>query len=135
MGVVHEPKLYRCAIGFGGYYDLKRLIEDRDFGFEDREYFQRALGRDLETLHVRSPVHNAASIEVPVLLVHGEKDFSARFEHAARMHSELQRLGKPVELLAVKDESHEIYDPQTRRDVYQRILDFLKTHLQARAEP
>jgi dipeptidyl aminopeptidase/acylaminoacyl peptidase len=80
-------------------------------------------------------VHNAASIEAPVLLVHGEQDFSVSFEHAARMHSERRRLGKPVELLAVKNESHEIYDPQARRDAYQRILDFLKTHLQTDGGP
>jgi hypothetical protein len=35
-------------------------------------------------------------------LWYDKQDFSASFEHAVRMHSALQRLGKPVELLALK---------------------------------
>jgi len=135
MGVIREPRLYRCAVGLGGYYDLELLLEERDFSFDERQYFQRILGRDAKTLRARSPLHNATGIEAPVLLVHGEQDLTASIQHAQRMHSELRRLAKQVEFLAVRNESHDIYRSEARREVYQRILDFLSAQLGPGAPP
>src|ERR1044071_1059625 len=37
-GVVREPKLYRCAIGLGGYYDLGLLVEQLDASLDEIPY-------------------------------------------------------------------------------------------------
>ena len=129
-GAIREPKLYRCAIGLGGYYDLDLLAQESDFSFDERRFVKQVLGDDRTVLQARSPVYNAQRIEAPVLLIHGEQDFVAGYEHARRMRSALQRSGKSFDLLTLEDESHDVYDERTRRDVYERIVRFLAKHLQ-----
>jgi dipeptidyl aminopeptidase/acylaminoacyl peptidase len=128
-GVVRETKLYRCAIGVGGYYDLELLAADSDLSFAERRFVQQGLGSDPEVLRARSPVHNAQRIEVPVLMIHGDQDSVAGYEHAQKMRLALRKHGKPVDLMTLKGENHDLYDEQTRRQVYERVVGFLATQL------
>lgn len=131
MGVIREPKLYRCAIGYAGVYDLELMLSSADIptSRSGRDYLQLALGNDREDLHVRSPVYNASKIEVPVLLIHGKADWRADFEQATRMKTALEKNNKQYEWMALRGEGHGVYDEETRRDVYEHILDFLDRNL------
>jgi len=134
MGVVREPDLYRCAIGYAGVYDLELMLESGDLPDSDRgrAYLERTLGSDVAKLRTQSPVYNAQSIKVPVLLIHGKEDGRADFEHAKRLRAALERNHKQFEFLALGGEGHGIYDEATRREVYERILQFLAANLSAR---
>jgi dipeptidyl aminopeptidase/acylaminoacyl peptidase len=131
MGVAREPDLYRCAIGYAGVYDLQLMFESGDipdsrFGIE---YLQRVLGNDIAALHVHSPVYNAQSIKAPVLLIHGKVDWRADYEQAQRMRAALEKNHKKFEWLAYGREGHGVYDESTRREVYERMLQFLDANL------
>jgi len=80
-------------------------------------------------------VNRVQSIEAPVLLVHGKEDSRADFAQAKRMRAALEGAGKPVEWVALSDEGHGVYDEDTRRDVYERILVFLERNLAPAATP
>jgi len=132
MGVAREPDLYRCAIGYAGVYDLPLMFESGDtpesrFG---RDYLERVLGDDVGKLRERSPVYMAQNIKAPVLLIHGKDDTRADYEHAKRMRAALEQHQKKVEWLALGGEGHGVYDEDSRRDVYERILQFLDANLQ-----
>ena len=132
MGAAREPDLYQCAIGYAGVYDLPLLFESGDtpesrFG---RDYLERVLGNDVAKLRERSPVYMAQNIKAPVLLIHGKDDTRADYEHAKRMRAALEEHHKKVEWLALGGEGHGVYDENTRRDVYERILQFLDANLQ-----
>jgi dienelactone hydrolase len=131
MGAAKEPKLYRCAIGLAGVYDLELMMSSADVprSRSGRAYLADVLGTDVEQLHARSPVYNAKAIEIPVMLVHGEADPRADFEHATRMKAALDKYGKTVEWLALAGEGHGIYDEESRRMVYERVLAFLDRNL------
>jgi len=131
MGVAREPDLYRCAIGYAGVYDLPLMFDSGDtpdsrFG---RDYLDRVLGNDMKQLRARSPVYMAENIKAPVLLIHGKDDTRADYAHAKRMRDALEQHQKKVEWLALGGEGHGIYDEDSRRDVYERILQFLDTNL------
>ena len=131
MGAAREPKLYRCAIGSLGVYDLELMFESGDIP-DSRAgvaYLSKVLGEDRADLRARSPVHLADQIEIPVLLIHGKEDWRADYKHAKRMHQALERNGKQVEWVALSREGHGVYDEETRREVYERILTFLDSHL------
>ena len=134
MGVAREPDLYRCAIGLSGIYDLELMLSSADIpdSKSGRAYLDRVLGNDLADLHARSPVYNAERIKVPVLLIHGKQDWRADYDQLKRMKSALEKYQKPVESLAISREGHYIYDEETRREVYERILAFLDKNLRAR---
>ncbi len=90
------------------------------------------LGTDVAKLRAQSPVYNAQNIKVPVLLIHGKADGRADYEQAQRMKAALEKNQKKVEWLALGREGHGAYDEDTRREVYERILQFLDANLSAR---
>jgi dipeptidyl aminopeptidase/acylaminoacyl peptidase len=131
MGAAREPDLYRCAIGYAGVYDLQLIRESGDASDSsfDRSYWDRVLGSDVAKLRAQSPVYNAQSIKAPVLLIHGKADETADYEHAKRMRAALEQNQKKFEWLALGAEGHGIYDEESRREVYERILQFLDANL------
>ena len=131
MGTVREPQLYRCAIANAGVYDLELMFKagDTQRWRVGQALLDRFLGNDAELLKQRSPVHNAGKIEVPVLLIHGKDDERADYEHAKRMKKALEDADKPFEWVVLSREGHGLFDQETRKEVYERILDFLGTHL------
>lgn len=131
MGVVREPKLYRCAVGYAGVYDLELELKSGDIprSRAGGAYLEKVIGSDPDELKARSPVDNARRIEVPVLLIHGKVDWRADFAQAKRMKAALEAAGKQFEWIALSREGHGIFDEETRRDVYERLLQFLDRNL------
>jgi dipeptidyl aminopeptidase/acylaminoacyl peptidase len=131
MGAAREPKLYRCAIGYVGVYDLELMFKSGDIpdSRSGLAYLRKVLGEDSADLRARSPVNLADRIEVPVLLIHGKEDWRADYKQAKRMRSALESKTKPFEWMALSREGHGVYDEETRREVYERILAFLDKHL------
>lgn len=60
----------------------------------------------VKMLHDASPINHVDSIQVPVLLVHGDADTSADLEESQRLQQKLAALHKPVELLVVPGGVH-----------------------------
>lgn len=76
----------------------------------------------------RSPIHRAADIDVPVLLMHGDKDENVPVEQSLRMADALRAAGKTVEILLLSGASH--YFTERERDIArQRLFTFLRAHL------
>lgn len=105
MGVIKEPKLYACAAAFAPVTDLNRLVGDlHNFAFKDVNIPRiKGAGQDLD---VTSPVENADKIEVPILLMHGRKDFTVPVEHSEEMERALKRAKKPVEAVYLEKADH-----------------------------
>lgn len=131
MGAVREPTLYRCAIGEAGIYDLELLYSKGDPHKikSVRDYLDAALGADKAQLRTRSPVYNAQTIEIPILLIHGKEEWRADVEHAKRMQAALEKNKKSFESIALSREGQVMYDEDSRRVVYERVLAFLDKHL------
>ncbi len=129
MGVVRDRDLYRCAIGYGAQYDLTADLDLRELSRADRLRMNRVLGTDVGKLRALSLIANAASIEAPVLLIHGGKDWNVDYHQAERMKRALDRKRKEAELMRLPREGPTAYDENTRREVYERILQFLDANL------
>lgn len=131
MGVVLEPGLYQCAIGYSGVYDLQimRSQGDTTESRSGRTYLNDVLSDDQTWLNERSPSRRATSIKVPVLLIHGGKDERTPPTHAEAMRKALIASGNPPEWLYVESEGHGFYDTENKIRAYQQILDFLNKHI------
>ena len=84
---VKEPQLYRCAVAIAGVSDLSQLARDDDRFYGGREAAQESTGDNKAQLHAQSPVLHADRIKVPVLLVHGEEDYTVQVD-AERGHGQ-----------------------------------------------
>lgn len=72
-----------------------------------------------------SPLRHAASIKVPVLLVHGDKDINVSFEHSVRMASALTAAGAKVEFLQYKGLDHQLDDSNARTEMLTKMGELL----------
>ena len=111
MSVIRAPKLFKCAIGYAGIYDLAMMYKKGDihthaFG---RNYLTSVIGKDDAALAANSPDQLAAQIDVPVLLIHGEADQRAPFAQAKAMRAALDAAHKPYEWMARPGEGHGFY--------------------------
>ncbi len=132
-GVIREPELYRCAIGYAGIYDLELMGQTSDLSQSKltKSYLKMVHGTDKSILRAWSPVYTADSIQVPVFLIHGKEDWRADFEQATRMKAALEENNKVFEWMAIRGEGHGVHDEETRKEVYERIIAFIDKYLKA----
>jgi dipeptidyl aminopeptidase/acylaminoacyl peptidase len=135
-GVTLDPGVYRCAVSLAGVSDLRLLYADEVGGVnyeEDlgRRYWNRYLGTSGPSdpkLDDLSPVRHVAAVSAPVLLIHGRDDTVVLFKQSQVMASALRSAGKPVEFVELKGEDHWLSRTETRMQMLQATVSFLKVN-------
>ena len=133
MVTVRAPKLFRCAAGEAGLYDLEAFARDSDaadskFG---RSYFARVLGDDKAEWRANSPLQLADRIKVPVFLAHGEIDERTPYAQAVAMKQALEQVGNAPEWMSVPGEGHGFYNDANGAAFYTKLEAFLAQHIGA----
>jgi dipeptidyl aminopeptidase/acylaminoacyl peptidase len=131
MLAAREPALFKCAVGYGGIYDLN-LLYKADGVRSDKSLFNtivRHVGQDKDELNRFSPVALAASITAPVLLVHGGKDETAPPAHAEAMRAALVKVNRAPEWLYAPAEGHGFYNTDNVTMFYEKLEAFLARHI------
>lgn len=133
MGVIKEPALYACAAAFAPVTDVAMFQHRiREFAFKDINLPRVADSKqDIDAI---SPTENADKIRVPVLLVHGDKDFNVPVEHSEEMERALKRAGKPVEAIYLKGADH-FFSQGSDRTAWLQALEKLLATSFNKAEP
>ncbi|MCL1134906.1 alpha/beta hydrolase family protein [Shewanella hafniensis] len=132
MGVVKEPELYKCAIGYVGVYDLPLMFNKGNVAERlgwGKRYMEQAFGGSEETMKKHSPAYNASKIKAGVFIVHGGRDEQAHYENAHVMRDALVKTGNEPKWLWKKTEGHGFYNEENRKELYTEMLDFLKKYL------
>ncbi|HXP26185.1 MAG TPA: prolyl oligopeptidase family serine peptidase, partial [Steroidobacteraceae bacterium] len=75
-----------------------------------------------------SPIEHVAAVTVPILLIHGRDDTVVPYEQSDVMLSALKRAGKPVTLVTMKHEDHWLSRSETRLQMLQATVDFLRAN-------
>jgi len=116
MSSIIEPKLFKCAIGFAGVYDLNLMYKTGDLWerASGLVYLHDVLGQNKTKLREQSPTHNAEKIEANILLIHGKKDRRVPIEHAFGLMKQLDKHNKKYEWLKLENEGHGYADPKNR---------------------
>jgi dipeptidyl aminopeptidase/acylaminoacyl peptidase len=128
-GVEKEPRLYRCAVSIAGVSDLSQMALDDERFYGGKASAGDAMGTDPASLRAQSPLAHAAEIRVPVLLVHGEDDYTVLVGHSKAMDRELSRHGIPHELLLIRHGGHSLERPEMRLTLYRKVTEFLRANL------
>lgn len=145
MGVVKEPDLYQCGVGYVGVYDLMWFREgdgsdfSRRTGRNARQNFERfmstAVGESAEALRPVSPLHHVEKIKADLFIVHGASDVRVPVGHAYRLRDALDRIGKDYEWMIKEKEGHGFYDVDNRVELYTAMLEFFNRHIGPGADP
>lgn len=117
-GATRNPERYRCAASFAGVTDFNRQLR-YDQGFFDRKgarsWKARVRGDKGFDLATVSPMQQAARLQIPVLLGHGDADTNVPYTQSTSYAAALARLNKRYEFVTFKDEGHGF----TRPDDYE----------------
>jgi dipeptidyl aminopeptidase/acylaminoacyl peptidase len=128
---VREPAMFKCSVGYAGRYDMAtRYDEERIKGEKQAtNYLIKTMGNDPAMMAAQSPARQADKIKLPVLLIHGNTDKSTALGQAELMRDALTKAGRPPEWVLVKDEGHGFYDREHRKELYQKLEQFLGKHI------
>ena len=129
MGAVKHPETYRCAISIAGVSDLEMVYWDAR-KYTNKEIERKQFGHDQKQLHQASPVNFAEDIDIPILLIHGDKDRVVAVKHSRNMADELEDEDKHVRYLELEGGDHHLSAEQHRLKTLQEIESFLAEQLQ-----
>jgi acetyl esterase/lipase len=132
-GVTLDPGVYRCAVSVAGISDLRRFrswVGENQLGRSQR-YWDRFIGtsdKNDPALLAISPIEHVGAVTAPVLLIHGRDDTVVPFEQSDVMLSALKHAGKSVELVTMKHEDHWLSHSETRLQMLEASVAFLKAN-------
>jgi dipeptidyl aminopeptidase/acylaminoacyl peptidase len=131
-GVTLDPGVYRCAVSVAGVSDLKRMLQDvNSFADLERRYWNRFMGVTGPSdplLQQLSPIKHVDAINVPVLLIHGTDDSVVRPEQSTLMFDAMKHAKKDVQMVTLKKEDHWLSHSETRLQMLQSSVAFLRAH-------
>ena len=86
--------------------------------------------KDKSMLIKNSPIFNIEKIKTPLMIVNGKKDTSIPINEVDEFVKKLKLKGNIVEYLRYENDGHVmIYNNDIKRDVFEKILDFLEKHV------
>jgi pimeloyl-ACP methyl ester carboxylesterase len=135
-GATLDQDVYNCAVSLAGISDLVKFYKfirsetgSRD-SVSDR-YLDRFLGVSgindplLEEL---SPCNYASDVKIPIMLIHGKDDTVVPYIQSKIMAKALKRAKKNYELVKLKDEDHWLSRSETRLEMLESMVSFLKKY-------
>jgi dipeptidyl aminopeptidase/acylaminoacyl peptidase len=135
IGVEKEPQLYRCAVSIAGVSDLTQMAQDDQRFYGGRESAGDSMGTDPAELRAESPLEHADRIRVPVLLIHGEDDYTVLVGQSKAMAAALERQGVRHRLVLIRHGDHSLLRPEMRLTLYREVSAFLDANLAPRTPP
>ena len=131
-GVIKEPDLYKCSIGYVGVYDMPLFFkgDGSDASRSDtiEQYITSHVGEGDEYMRSISPVHHVQKIKADLLIVHGSKDVRVPIIHANNLRKALDAIGKPYEWM-VKDDGHGFFKVDNRVALHEKLIEFLEKNI------
>lgn len=130
MGVIKEPDLYKCAVGYAGSYDLLQRREELSGESKRLDNWSAGwIGDDETHLAATSPNRLADRIKAPIFLAAGGEDQTVPIEHSKKMEKALRAANVPVETLYYPTEGHGFYRPEHQAEFYTKLLAFLSRNI------
>jgi len=119
-----DPSLYKAIVAIAPVTDLQLFKEEFNF-FSNSDFVRYEIGNGTNVTE-GSPLRRAASIQAPVLLVHGTMDANVRYEQSAKMDAALRNAGKQSELLTFDGLDHQLEDSDARTQMLTKIGELLE---------
>ncbi len=133
MAAVKQQQTFRCAASIAGVMDLE-LILSRARQFTNNEVVKKQFGTDSDKLEDNSPINFAEQINIPIMLIHGNKDRVVDVEHSRDMFDELLDYDKKVEYIELENGNHHLEIQSNRVKTMQSLERFLATHLNSASD-
>lgn len=128
LSAVRNNDLYRCSASIAGVSDLKDLLREARY-YYSKAFIREQIGTDKEKLRQDSPVEHAAKIQMPVFLIHGDRDVQVDVDHSRQMVSALKKAGKQHQAIFLEDATHQLRRQSDRVTLLTELEKFLAQNL------
>ncbi|HEX8963208.1 MAG TPA: S9 family peptidase [Rhodocyclaceae bacterium] len=134
-----SPRTFACGVDLFGVSDLVSLLENfPPYWQYGLPMWQRFVGNpsvpeERRRLMDASPLWKAASVERPLLIIHGTGDVRSGIEQSERMVEALRAAGKPVEYVKIAGMGHGSWHWPHNLRTYRKTEDFLARCLGGRS--
>ena len=120
----HTGKRFRCIVTHASLWDLNTMGSTTD-----NTVWEEAMAPQQADQY--SPHRFVSDIEVPVLVIHGDKDYRVPISQGLQLWSDLQRhtAVEGHKFLYFPDENHWILKPANSRTWYETVLAFVDEHV------
>ncbi|SEM22718.1 Dipeptidyl aminopeptidase/acylaminoacyl peptidase [Pseudoxanthomonas sp. GM95] len=126
---VTQSKRFKAAIVGAGVIDIGAMALTTDVPTYLPGYFGDPVTNRAE-YDAHSPIRYVDKVSTPVLILHGEVDARVPLSQGQMFYRALKFHGTPVEMVTYPRGPHWFTEQAAGRDVQQRVLDWLQTHLQ-----
>ena len=128
MAAVKQQDVFRCAGSFAGISDLEKVVR-KARKFTNYKVVKKQLGDNNDKLEQQSPINFVEKINIPVLLIHGEKDRVVDVRQSKLMHEKLNEYDKNVQYIELKNGNHHLEIEENRIKTLAAFELFLQTNL------
>ena len=132
MLALRQPEVFHCAVSVAGISDLPLFINSTLLSPAQRRWAVDQLAEpeeNYETLKSISPAYLAHELQIPLLILHGEKDEVVDVEQSYRMSAALRRQGVPHEFRALEEGTHDLVTASEQAELLQQVSGFLDRHI------
>lgn len=140
--IITATDAFACAVSGASISDLSSyyLSINEKFKSSNATRFQtdvqwrmgKTLYEDMGLYLKNSPVHNAGTINTPLLLWTGKEDFHVNWYQTVEFHMALRILGKPGKMLLYPNEEHTVEKKSNQIDLSNRILKWFDYYLKSK---
>lgn len=133
--LTQTPDAFACGVDIVGPSNLETFMATIPAYWEPmRKLLMTRIGDDEQLLKAASPLHRAAAIRSPLLIVHGANDPRVNKRESDQIVEAMRRSGVPVEYLVFDDEGHGIAHPENLKRFAAVAETFLARVLGSRVE-
>jgi dipeptidyl aminopeptidase/acylaminoacyl peptidase len=128
MAAAENRGIYACAISISGISDLPDMFKNSK-RYTSHNSVKQFLGSDLKPMRRLSPVSRTATVQIPILLVHGSEDIIVPASQSGQMYDALKRDKKDVNYVKVEGADHNFGEQKHRIILFSALDQFLKNNL------
>lgn len=124
---VVEDSLFKASVAVAPLTDMKDWVAEFE-NYTNYSIMKNYVGEGSHIIE-GSPLQNAAAIDIPVLLFHGDKDTNVSYLQSVRMEKALKSAGRDVRYVEYEGLDHQLPSGQARANMLFQIADFLDEKL------
>jgi dipeptidyl aminopeptidase/acylaminoacyl peptidase len=128
LGATRDSQLYQCAVAISGVTDLIEMLNDSEY-FMGVDLVKRQLGTDRAKLKADSPRRHVENVSIPILLIHGDHDYTVQVSQTNMMASALKSAGKSYKTVIIKDADHHYSEDSDLKTLFAEMEQFLGKYL------
>jgi dipeptidyl aminopeptidase/acylaminoacyl peptidase len=137
-GAIRNPDIYRCAISMAGVTDVRAMLKYDGRALVATRYSKlwrrKVEGEERRDLAAVSPLQQAARLNIPVLIAHGELDGNVPADQSRQMVKALKDRGARVQSAFYPGAGHGFTQSADSLDFMKRVEAFLEVHNPASLE-